>query len=92
MACSSIYQNLGGNPVSNIPVKMGFPLSSGCARDTVAGAIPYVFNYHGFHLVNGVAPVTRVTPAGITNMSAFFKNTGGCYQSHFGRLGGATCV
>lgn len=92
MACASVYQNLGGNTVSNIPVKMGFPLSSGCARDNTAGAIPYVFNYHGFFLVNGSAPVNRVMTAGITNMGAFFKNVNGCYQSRYGRLKGATCV
>lgn len=73
--------NNSGNPVYNIPVKVGQPLSNSCERLGTVGSIPTVLNYANFTLVNGVAVGGIPSNGGICNMASFFKSRRGCYHN-----------
>lgn len=81
-----------GNPVYNIPVKVGEPLSTACERVTTIGSIPSVIRYPQFTLVNGTAVATEISDGGIENMRSFFQTRNGCYQSMHARTMGSTCA
>jgi len=74
-----------------IPLKIGFPLSSACERSTIVGSIPVVIPYANFTLVNGGIPAYAASNGGISNLGSFFKNPQGCYKNDNARLASTCC-
>ena len=83
--------NPQGNETTQIPRKIGQPLSTACQRVSTIGSIPEVLIYPGVSLVDG-GLITLSTPnGGISNMSSFFKSRVGCYAAKDARLSASTC-
>lgn len=91
MACSCTVYDYNGNPVNQIPVKVGEPLSTACERVTAIGSIPEVIRYAGFTLVAGAPVGGIVSNGGIANPKSFFASRTGCYQDMDARVA-STCA
>ena len=88
---SCVATNPSGNLVSQIPVKVGTPLSSACERAVTDGSIPQIVRFANWTQVNGAPVQNRVSMGGICSIPSFFKTRNGCFYSSKGRLSGATC-
>jgi len=80
-----------GNLVSNIPVKIGSPLSTACQRATTIGSIPEVTRFANFTLVDGAVAIDVVSSGGICSIPSFFQTRRGCFYDMNSRLSGSTC-
>ncbi len=91
MAC--LNPAVGGNPVNNVPLKPGAPLSTACERANTIDSIPEVLRTPWFTIVGGALVTTyRVSPGGLINPNSYFKSRQGCYYNEHGRLAGSTCA
>ena len=76
----------------DIPLKEGFPLSTGCERETIIGSIPEIVRYPGYTMVFGRGAVGGVpSNGGIGDLALFFKDRRGCYYSKNNQLP-STCA
>lgn len=60
-----IEPSTSGSDVSNIPVKVGEPLSSSCQRATTIGSIPEVIRHPAFTVINGGVSASKHSNGGV---------------------------
>lgn len=89
--CDDPKQN-SGNEESNIPNKVGAPLSAACDRSATMGSIPEVIYHPAFTQVDGAAVVGKPSNGGIANPGSFFKSRRGCFYDKDAKFSGSTCA